>query len=337
MRLRTTCALLLAVGSLALADATTDPPVGQQAKEFPATDTFGIPATKNPLKLLKGRVVLLTVFQSWYSSCADAVPDINGVYDKWGPKGLTVLAVGEQERKTVEPWIAEKGVRFPWALIDTPTAEKFKRDWPAPGQPWSFLIDVDGKIVWQENPRNLQNRNVFKPGTMEPLLAATTQAPVLPKALAEHQKLLDDGLWAAAKKALSTAAAEAKLEKADAGWAKGTSEWIQSRHDKWMADIEALGKKGWWWDAWEMANDFPRRFEGMEGAEAAAAKAAEIRKVPEAAKDLAQGDDVAKAKGLIGEKKHQNARLILTRISKEAKGTRHAERAQEMLEKLPAK
>ena len=325
------------VAAVASAQDAGGPPVGQIGKQFTATDTLNMRPTKNPLKSLKGRVVLFTAFQTWYEKCGDAVPDINGIHDKYGPSGLTVLAFGEQERKTVEPWMAEKGVKFSWALIDTPTAEQFKRDWPYPGQPWSFLMDASGKVVWQGNPRNMQNRNVFKPGTLEPLLEAVTQAPFLPKSLAAQQTLLDDGLWAAAKKSLDAAVAEGKLDKADTGWAKGTSDWIERRRAAFLPDAEALCKQGWWWDAWEMMNDFPRRFEGMDGADAAKAKAAEIRATPDALKDLTQGDDVAKAAALIAAKKGQNARLILSRITKESKGTRHAERAQELLEKIPPK
>lgn len=327
-----------AIGFAAAAALAEDQhPVGKQAKQFPATDSLNMRPTTNPFKTLKGRAILFVAFQTFYPRCADAVADLNGLHDKYGPKGLTVLAFGEQERKQVEPWIAEKGVKFPWVLIDTPTAEQFKRDWPSPGQPWSYLIDVNGKVVWQENPRNIQNQNVLKPGTIEGLLAATTQPGVLPKSLEAHQKNLDDGLWAAAKKGLDEAAAAGTLAKPDLGWAKGTAEWILSRHRVWMTDIDALVKQGWWWDAWEMANDFPRRFEGMEGADAAKAKADEIRKILEAAKDLAQGDDVLKAKGLVAEKKWNPSKLILSRIVREAKGTRHAERAQELLAIIPPK
>jgi len=334
-------ALAVVAAAAAVASAQDNAPLGQTSKFFVAVDTLNMRPTKNPLKSLRGRVVLFTAFQTWYQRCEEAVQDINGINDKYGPKGLTVLAFGEQERKLVEPWIAEKGARFSWCLIDTATAEQFKRDWPYPGQPYSFLIDVNGKIVWKENPRNMQNPNVLKPGTLEPLLAEVTQPPFLPKSLAAQQKPLDDGLWAATKKALEAVAAEGKLDKADLGWAKGTADWIALRHSKWMGDIDALCKKGWWWDAWEMANDFPRRFEGMDGADAAKAKADEIRATGKtdktAEKDLAQGDDVAKAKDLAAHGKTQPARLILTRIGKEARGTRHEERAKEILETLPAK
>ena len=337
---RTLCAAVLAAAAAAAFAGTTDgPPVGGQAKEFPITGALNMRPTTHPLRSLRGRVVLLTAFETWTRTCADpdAIKDINGIYDKYGPKGLTVLAYGAQEKKLVEPFIAEKGVRFPWVLIDTPTQEQFKRDWPAPGAPWSYLIDVDGKIVWQENPRNMQNPGVLKPGTLEPLLAATSAAPLLPKALADQQKLLDDGLWSAAKKSLEDAASGGKLEKADIGWAKETAAWVGRRHTAYLTDAEALCKKGFWWDAWNMMSEFPRRFEGMDGADKAAAKAEEIRKVPEALKDLTQGDDIVKVRDLVAKKNWTPARLVLSRLVKETKGTRYAERIAEIMESVPPK
>jgi hypothetical protein len=231
-------------------------------------------------------------------------------------------------------------VRFPWVLIDTPTAEQFKRDWPAPGMPWSYLIDVHGKIVWQGNPRNMENPGVVKAGLMDSLLAEASAAPVLPAALAEQQKLLDDGRWAAAKKSLEDAsAAGGALSKTDAAWAKGVAAWIGRRHDACVADADALCKQGWWWDAWDSMNDFPRRFEGMDGADKAAAKAKEIRdnKTPEAVKDLTQGDDLVKARDLVAKKNWIPARLILNRLVKETKGTRYADRIAEIMEVVPPK
>ena len=327
-----TAVALAAAAAFALA-AGDEPPVGQQVKEFPCVDVLNMRPTTNPLKSLKGRVVLFIHFQTWYPKCVDAIGDLNKLYDKFGPGGLTPICVAEQERKQFEPVATEKGLKLPVALVDTPTAEQFKRDLPAPGFPWSFLVDVNGKIVWQGHPQMIPK------GTIEPHLGATTQPPLLPARFADAQAQLDDGRWAAARKTLLDAAAtlDAKTDKADVGWAKGVAAWIEMRRGTYFTEADELCKRGWWWDAWDMMNDFPRRFEAMEGVDTAKAKAAEIRANPDAAKDLAAGDDIVKAKAHIANNKPQNARLILQRLVKEQRGNRHADRAKELLEKLPAK
>jgi hypothetical protein len=336
--------LVSAAATVAVAGATTDPPVGSKAKEFPITAALNMRPTTHPFRSCRGRVVLFTWYETWYERCSedDCVKDINALHDKYGPRGLTVLAYGAQERKVVEPFIAEKGVRFPWVLIDTPTQEQFKRDWPAVGAPWSYLIDVDGKIVWQENPRNVPNQNVMKPGTIEALLGAATAPPLLlPAALAEQQKLVEDGLWAAAKKSLEEAAAGGKLGKVDAGWAKDTAAWLGRRHDVALAHADELVKSGWWWDAWDEMNDFARKWEGLDGADKAKVKADEIRaaaKTDKAAeKDLAVGDRVLNLKGLVAKKNWVQARFLLKELLGQTKGTRYADRVAELGEAIPPK
>jgi hypothetical protein len=210
--------------------------------------------------------------------------------------------------------------------------------------PWSFLVDVHGKIVWQGNPRNMENPGVVKAGLMDSLLAEATSAPVLPAALADQQKPLDDGLWAAAKKSLEDAAAGGKLSKPDTGWAKETAAWLGRRHAKWFEQADANCKQGSWWDAWSDMNEFPRRWEGMEGADKAKAKADEIRKTPDAEKDLKWGDEIWGKDGsspslreLVAKKNWIPARLKMTRLVKETKGTRWADRLSELGELIPPK
>jgi hypothetical protein len=332
----------LALGTAALAfaglafAAGDEPPVGQQAKLFNATDVFNMRVydmrpTKSPLKALRGRAVLFMMFETWYDQCKEGVDDINALNDKYGPKGLTILACGAQEKKLIDPFIAEKGVRFSWCLIDTPTQEQFKRDWPFAAMPHAFLIDAYGKIVWQGHPRMIPK------GTIEPYLGGATQPPILAKALSTLQAQLDGGQWAEVKKQLDMTFAEAKLEKRDLGWCKDLSAWIEERRAKAVEDAESLCKKGMWWDGWKLLDEFPTRFAGMDGADAAKAKADEIRKNPEAEKDLKVGDDVLKARELVIKKNWTPARMILVRLIKEGKGTRHGDRAQDLMDLVPPK
>jgi hypothetical protein len=221
-------------------------------------------------------------------------------------------------------------VKFGYVLVDTKTDEQMKRDWPAPGFPYGFLIDPEGIVVWHGHPQNLT------PEKIQPYLANVSQAPELPATLAEAQKQLDAGTWSAAAKTLQADLDGGKLDKIDAGWARDTITWIAKRRARAFPDAANMESKGWWWDAWHAYDDFPRRFEGMEGTEEAKAKADVIRKNPEAAEDLKNGDDFWKAKGFFEAGKAAPARLILERLSK-MKNTRIADRAKELLTKLPAK
>jgi hypothetical protein len=101
-------AVVVVVAAVAAAEYwTVKPPVGGQAKEFPITAALNMRPTTHPLRACRGRVVLLTAFETWYETCAAAAADVNGIYDKYGPKGLTMLAYGAQDKAKVEPWLTE--------------------------------------------------------------------------------------------------------------------------------------------------------------------------------------------------------------------------------------
>ena len=76
--------------------------VGKPARTFPATDVLGMAKAKDPLLSLRGRAVLVVFFATHYARCAEAVPDMNKLNDKLGPRGLSFLWVTEEERAAVQ-------------------------------------------------------------------------------------------------------------------------------------------------------------------------------------------------------------------------------------------
>lgn len=328
-RFATTAAIVLVAG-IALAAGPEDM-LGKPAPVFPAVGALQTRAGKDPLTALRGRVVLLVFMDSRNGQCTDGIGDFNKIHDTFGPKGLTFLGVTAEEKTTLEPWLATHKAKFGCVMIDTNTDERLKREYPIPGQPWAFLIDAEGTIRLHGQPRNLDLRTLA-----EPYFAKVTKPPELPASLADAQKLLDDGTWAAAKASLQTSVEGGKLDKIDLAWAKGTVSYIDRRRPQVLAEAAALEKKELWWDAWDVSADFQRRFEGMEGCDVAKAQCEAIRKNPAAADDLKNGDDVVKAKDFLKAGKTPAAKLILERISK-IKGSRFADRAKQILVTMNAK
>ncbi len=305
--------------------------LGKAAPAFPAVGGLQTRAGKDPIAALRGRVVLLVFMDSRNGQCTDGIGDFNKIHDTFGPRGLTFLGVTAEEKDTLEPWLKNNKAKFGCVMIDTKTDEDLKRKYPIPGQPWSFLIDADGVIRAHGQPRNLDLKNLAAP-----YFEKVTKPPELPATLADAQKLLDDGTWAAAKSSLQASIDGSKLDKIDLAWAKGTVSYIDRRRPQVLAEAAELEKKGRWWDAWDVATDYQRRFEGMEGCDAAKAQCEAIRKNPAAADDLKNGDDVVKAKDFLKAGKTPAAKLILERISK-IKGSRFADRAKQILATMPAK
>lgn len=307
------------------------------AKPFPVTDVLQMrvptdPWTpKEPLVQLRGRVVVLQFIGTFYERCETAVPDVNGLHDRLGGRGVTVLSVcAEEERPAVEAWLKKTGSKVPTVIADTPTKEKlFAKEYPFPGMPWAFVIDAHGMAHFSDHPSGIKDAD------LEPLLDAVTVPPVLPDGFLDVQKDLDAGLWSKARAALLAQVEAKSLDKPGTVWAKAVIRWIETRHKRAPAEAAEQEKAGNFWDAWKLHDDFVRAFDGMGGEEDAKAKAAAIRANPAAKLDLEAGDDLEKAKDVWRAGKVSNARLILQRLSKLK--TPIGARAKEMIPYLPAK
>ncbi len=301
----------------ALADESEVPDVA-------CTGVVNMPTTERPLQRLEGRLVLLTFMNTWSDHCVKAVVHLNKIEGRLGGRGLSVLAATEGMPEDIEPWVEEHGVTFAFATFGALENERLRNAFSVPGDPHAVLISPAGAVLWRGHPQALK-----EPAIKSFMVGVKAPPARLPEALAAQQALLADGKWAAARAALVEASDG--LDKVSRQWADGLVMWIDDRRGTWLTDAAALEADGRFWDAWDMYTDFGTRFEGMEGSDGAAAQAAAIRANVDAAKDLAAGDDIAKARGFLAEGKTRQAKLILSRVMKQAKGTVHAERAKALL------
>jgi len=95
---------------------------------------------------LRGRVVLVNFWATWCPPCRKEMPDLETLYERFGPKGLVVLAISDEEAAKVEPFVRERGVKFP-VLLDP--GRKVNERLIVEGIPKSFVYDRGGKLVAQ--------------------------------------------------------------------------------------------------------------------------------------------------------------------------------------------
>ncbi len=95
---------------------------------------------------LRGKVVLLNFWATWCPPCRKEMPDLETLYERFQPKGLVVLAISDEEAAKVEPFVRERGVRFP-VLLDP--GRKVNERFIVEGIPKSFVYDREGKFVAQ--------------------------------------------------------------------------------------------------------------------------------------------------------------------------------------------
>jgi peroxiredoxin len=96
------------------------------------------------LASLKGRIVLLNFWATWCPPCRKEMPDMEKLYRKYEKQGLTVLAVSDEKRETVEGFLAKNPYGFP-ILLDP--SRKVHKAYGVEGIPKSFIFDREGRLA----------------------------------------------------------------------------------------------------------------------------------------------------------------------------------------------
>jgi len=115
----------------------------RQSADFTLTDLTGKRWT---LRELRGSVVLVNFWATWCPPCRKEMPDLDALYQRFGQKGLVILAISDEEAGKVEPFIAEHQFRYP-ILLDP--GRKVNEMFRIEGIPKSFVYDREGKLVAQ--------------------------------------------------------------------------------------------------------------------------------------------------------------------------------------------
>jgi peroxiredoxin len=115
----------------------------QQENGFALT---GMDGKTYSLAGLKGRIVLLNFWATWCPPCRKEMPDMEKLYRAYEKKGLTVLAVSDEDRATVEQFLAKNAYSFPVALD---AGGKVNAAFSVDGIPKSFIFDRQGRLAAQ--------------------------------------------------------------------------------------------------------------------------------------------------------------------------------------------
>lgn len=110
---------------------------------FTLTDLSGKTWT---LKDLRGKVVLVNFWATWCPPCRKEMPDLETLNQRFGPQGLVILGISDEDAATVSPFIAEHKVTYP-ILLDP--GRKVNELFQIEGIPKTFIYGRNGKIVAQ--------------------------------------------------------------------------------------------------------------------------------------------------------------------------------------------
>jgi thiol-disulfide isomerase/thioredoxin len=82
----------------------------RQHADFTLTDLNGM---KWNLRALAGKVVLVNFWATWCPPCRKELPDLDALYQRFGSRGLVILAISDEDAAKVQPFVAKQKLTYP--------------------------------------------------------------------------------------------------------------------------------------------------------------------------------------------------------------------------------
>jgi thiol-disulfide isomerase/thioredoxin len=119
------------------------PKVGSVPPEFVAEDWIN---ADGPLTLagLRGQVVLVDFWTTNCGDCLAAIPHLNELQHRYGPRGFKIVAFVDNSRQGIE-WFMEAKARIDYVIG---IGSNLKTEYGIRQIPYAFLIGRDGTVLW---------------------------------------------------------------------------------------------------------------------------------------------------------------------------------------------
>jgi thiol-disulfide isomerase/thioredoxin len=113
----------------------------KEGSSFPDLTRCGL---EGKLPDLHGKVVLVDFFASWCEPCKESFPVMEELYQKYGSKGLVIVAVNlDAKKENMEEFLKKHPANF---TIVRDASNKLVGQVKIPTMPSSFLLDHEGKV-----------------------------------------------------------------------------------------------------------------------------------------------------------------------------------------------
>jgi len=278
-----------AVAALLLPGAVraADPPVGSRAPEVRARAWLN---ARGPTTLagLRGKVVVVDFWATWCAPCRKSIPHIDALAKRWADKGLTVLSLTREDRRTVEQFFRPQNFEPSYTIG---CGSNSSSAYGVRGIPRAFVIDPKGKVAWAGHPMSGLDEVVAKMlASADPPTTAPTTAPATDpndEELSTATEALSQAEYAKAlailEDVLKSSADEARVQRASQLMAE-----VLKVGDGKLDEAQSLFKRKEYVQAAELLRGLAEQFADTEVGRKAKARLMALRRQPGASSALQQ-------------------------------------------------
>lgn len=108
---------------------------------------------------LAGKPAIIEFWATWCPPCRASIPHLNELYAKYRDRGLVIVGITNEDRPTVEKFLKGLPIKYAVAFDEGGKMGEYFR---VRGIPHAFLVNADGKIVWQGHPMALREAEIEK-------------------------------------------------------------------------------------------------------------------------------------------------------------------------------
>jgi thiol-disulfide isomerase/thioredoxin len=113
---------------------------------FPDLAKFKLEGT---LPGTKGKVVLIDFWASWCAPCKKSFPALNELHERYGSRGLIILAVNvDEQRAKMEAFLKSMPAKF---AVVRDAEQKLVAKTEVESMPTSFVLDATGRVRFLHN------------------------------------------------------------------------------------------------------------------------------------------------------------------------------------------
>ena len=122
--------------------------------------TVGKPLPTHDLKFLgsapdpQATLQLVDFWATWCAPCRDAIPKLNALYQKYAPRGLSIIGVTQEKPELVERFMKTVAFHYPVGLD---VEGKLHESLRIIGLPYALFVGRDNTIVWRGAPSGIND------------------------------------------------------------------------------------------------------------------------------------------------------------------------------------